>query len=87
MNFSTDPQFLVKQLRCDGCSRKEFTLEQTLYSNGTEDYCHECFHIIPADKRKGVTSCTARQRCEEYAQEQANYLLGMLGMASSTFAR
>tara|TARA_Y100000748_G_scaffold253914_1_gene219720 strand:+ start:352 stop:852 length:501 start_codon:yes stop_codon:yes gene_type:complete len=77
--FSTDPDFLAKDLRCDGRCNCTFQLEDDVHTNGSEDFCASCFDRCEPSRRDKFTRVTVRERCSQYAHAQVSALNGILG--------
>lgn len=71
--FSTDAEFLLKQLTCDGCG-KGFTLNEVLFTEGGEDFCQKC--VNPDRELRCVT---AKERVEQHALELVGDVRVLLG--------
>ena len=72
--FSTDTEFLLKQLTCDGC-KKGFTLHQVLFTDGEEDFCEKC-----VNPDRDLRCVTAKERCERHALDQIGEVRALLGL-------
>jgi hypothetical protein len=78
--FSTDPNYLVNSLRCDGHFDHKFLLGDSVHTNGSDDFCVSCFESLSTSQQEGFTLCTVRERCDQHAQHQASSLMSILGM-------
>lgn len=75
--FSTDPDFLVKRLVCDGGCNCTFDLETPCYTDGTKDFCTSCFQTPSGSHDFTLTK--ARERCVQYGAEMLSDLNDALG--------
>lgn len=77
--FSTDPEFLAKELRCDGLCNFTFQLQDEVHTNGTDDFCASCIDRCEPSRRDKFTRVTVRERVSQYAHAQVSALNGILG--------
>lgn len=63
--FSTDPDFLLKDLTCDGCGQKNFKFEDSIWTNGKNDFCETC----RPDAIESYNYCTVWKRIQTIREE------------------
>ena len=77
--FSTDPNFLINKLKCDGACGCTFNILDLIYTNGNEDYCLECSDRL-MNLSDNFRLLTVSDRLTQYAQEQMSSLMNVMGL-------